>query len=239
LVGLTKWRLPYLRENLSEMVRIAHAAGKLLIVSIAEFSPEGFGSLASAVYELGPDLVELNLGCPNVWAEGTQKPIFSYDPDLVEAVLVMVEASIGKDMAVAVKLSPLPPSILDEVAAVIEFFSFVKVVVATNTWPNAFAWSKGKQAIDVGEGLAGMAGPALKPISLGVVKQLNSLFAHTGNIDLIGVGGISTQSDALDYFRIGPQVKAVQIATAYNNEGSKVFDRVERGLEQAVSLLSR
>ena len=227
-LGLPNRGWPYYGELLQQMRRVAHDAKKPLIVSIACFSPEEYAKLAGFVADQDVDMIELNLGCPNVWGQDGQKPIASYEPRIVENILALVREEIrhstSPNVAVAAKISPLPPSILNEVAAVIAEMGIIDVVTATNTLPNGFMWNDTKPAIEAGGGLAGVAGASLKPIAMGVVKQLCDLLpAH---FDIIAVGGIEYGQDVLDYLRIGPKVKAVQVVTAYANQGPKVFDRI-------------
>ena len=69
------------------MVKIAHDAGKTLRVSIAGFKPEEYGKLARVILESEADEIEINLGCPNVWNNGEQKPIASFSRELREEIL--------------------------------------------------------------------------------------------------------------------------------------------------------
>lgn len=241
-LGLPNPGCPYYGENLQQMRRTTHNAQKPLIVSIACFSPEEYAELAGFVAAEDVDMVELNLGCPNVWGPGGQKPIASYEPKLMEKILQLAKEELRQYplVRVAVKISPLPPAILNEVASVIAESGFVDAITATNTIPNGFAWGeRWKPAIDPGDGLAGIAGPALKPVSMGVIKQLCQLLPDT--IDIIAAGGVRSGSDVADYLNISPKVKAVQVVTAHANEGTGVFGRILMelaGLREAAASLS-
>lgn len=227
-LGLPNGGEPYYREHLPEMAHIVHGAGKTLWVSVAGFTPEEFARLTDLAFQGGADLVELNLGCPNVWDGGKQKRIFSFDPALVEAALSAVDRTLNIDgvFAISVKVSPFAdPVLLEEVSSVITTFSRVVAVSAINTFPNAFAFKEdGKSAINpqFSRGLAGMAGSALKAIGLGQVMQWRTLLPE--HIDVIGAGGIGSGRDVRDYLMAG--AKAVQIATAHADQGAKVFDRI-------------
>ena len=235
-LGLANGGLPYYTQHLPEMARIVHEAKKTLWVSVAGFTPQEFGELTLQMFQGGADLVELNLGCPNVWDGGQQKRIFSFDPALVEAVLKEVETVLNSDapLAVAVKVSPFSdPMLLEEVASVVATSPIVSAVTAINTFPNAFAFKEdGTSAISpqFSKGLAGMAGPALKTIGLGQVMQWRQFLPP--HIDVIGVGGIKSGPDARDYLRAG--AKAVQVGTARADRGGRAFDFV---ITQLVSLL--
>jgi dihydroorotate dehydrogenase len=207
------------------MVSAAHAARKPLFVSVAGFTPAEYAELTVLALDGGADFVELNLGCPNVWDGGTQKRIVSFDPAMVDSVLKAVYSAVaGRDGVVAVKLSPFSdPVALAEVAAVLNRHN-VAVVTTTNTFPNAVALdpSSCRPVIDPGGGLAGMAGPALKPIGLGQVSQLRPMLRP--ETQLIGVGGINGGQDILDYLTVA---SAVQVGTAYYaTEDPAVFSNI-------------
>ena len=220
-LGLPNRGASYYREVLPEMVAVAHGEGKPLFVSVAGFSPEEYVDLAVLAFDGGADLVDLNLGCPNVWQGSTQKRIACFDSALVAEVLHRVEEKVGADAKVSVKISPFSdPFALAELAKTISASRLVKVVTTANTFPNAFAFDEQMEPrITPGEGLAGFAGPAMKPIALGQVRQLYKLLPP--HIQIIGVGGISHGKDILEYLESG--AKAVQVATAYLERGEQVF----------------
>ncbi|MDO8663793.1 MAG: dihydroorotate dehydrogenase [Candidatus Wildermuthbacteria bacterium] len=230
-LGLPNPGAPYYWQNIPEMVEIAHKAGKPLFVSVAGFTPSEYAVLAKLVLGRGADLVELNLGCPNIWQGNQQKRIASFDPELVRAILQCVQEEIGPEANVAVKLSPFSdPFALGEVAKVIGQSRLVKVVTASNTFPNALVLDgRGKPRITPGGGLAGLGGPAMKPINLGQVRQLRSLLPE--RIHIIGVGGIERGGDVFDYEKVG--VAAVQIATILFERGPRVFEDLLIQLMQA------
>ena len=213
----------YVKE-LPVMAELARGAGKPLIVSTAGFSPDENGQLTEVAFDNGADIVEVNLGCPNVWQGSEQKRIASFDPQLVAQTLEVVGEYVGLDAPVGVKLSPFSdPFLLTEIAEVLKASPVVKFVTAVNTFPNAFNFNgDGRPSITPGEGLAGMAGPALKPIGLGQVHQLRKLLPDS--IQIIGVGGVTGGQDVIDYLRKG--AVAVQVATAYVDRGEQVFSDI-------------
>ncbi len=210
----------YYGENLPHMVELAHAAGKPLAVNVAGFKPAEYGELAQLAHNGGADFIELNLGCPNVWDDGDQKRIASFDPSGIAAILAEIERRVPDNHPVGVKLSPYSdPGMLAEVAQTIKELP-ISYVATTNTFPNAFVLDEnGKPVINVG--LAGMSGAAIKPVGLGQVKQLRQLLPDS--VQLVGVGGIANGRDMLDYLRVG--ACATQAATAYwnSNENPGVF----------------
>jgi len=227
-LGLPNGGEPYYTEHLAQMRQIVHAAGKPFFVSVAGFSPVEYGELTELAVKGGADAVELNLGCPNVWGEsGTQHRIASFDPLMVEEILHQVKMAMSgfpRQCPITVKLSPFSdPLLLAEIAEVVKAASNVKAVVVVDTFPNAFAYDletrKSAISTDLSGGLAGLAGPSLKHIALGQVLQWRKLLP--ADIDVIGVGGITTGADVQDYLRVG--AAAVQVATAHADHGAGVF----------------
>ena len=69
-------------------------------------------------------------------------------------------------------------------------------------------------------GLAGLAGPAIRPIGLGQVKQFRELLSK----DIIGVGGVDSGQAVRDYQRVG--ATAVQVTSAYLSRGGDIFRQI-------------
>lgn len=65
----------YYEKYLPEMAKVVHDVNKHLFVSVAGFTPDEYSVLAKIAEAGGADLIELNLGCPNVWAGGKQKRV--------------------------------------------------------------------------------------------------------------------------------------------------------------------
>lgn len=221
----------FYKENLPKMAAIARNHKKPLFASVAGFTVAEYGLLAAIALDGGADLVELNLSCPNVWKGDRQERIACFDPGLVDEIIACVDSKAAswervkqRKARIAVKISPFSdPVALSQTAAVIGRWQRIGAVTAVNTFPNAFGYNEqGKSQLISAGGLAGLGGPALRPIGLGQVKQLRSMLPE--EIDIIGVGGISTGQDVLDYLKTG--AKAVQIASIFFERGPKIFDQL-------------
>lgn len=210
-LGMPNRGAGFYADALPELVGLAHDGGKPLIVSVAGFSPDEYGELAAVADAGGADLIELNLGCPNVWDGGEQKRIMSFDPELVARSL---RAAAGTRAPVGVKLSPLSdPVLLGEVAAAIAEAGG-RFVVSCNTFPNGLVLRPdGRPAIDVGFG--GVSGAAMKPIALGQVSQLRAILPS--DVDVVGCGGVRTGEDVGELLAAG--AAAVGLATAFWDAG--------------------
>lgn len=201
-----------------EMVPILHRNQKELWVSVAGFSPMEYRVLTEAAFEAGADAVEANLGCPNIWAGGEQKPIPSYSAELCAEVVAELTPIIA-EQRVGVKLSPILDSVLLEAIDGILRRSRVAFVTAINTVPNCFAFdSDGRQAVTFGKGLAGMSGPAVKWLGLGQVMAHREQLPET---PIIGVGGISSGRDLAEYLSQPIGAQACQVGTAFWERGPR------------------
>lgn len=222
-LGLPNPGIDKLEEIGPEMVRIAHAAGKPIIASVAGFFAEEFGELASRAQRSGFDGIEVNLGCPNVADGGKRKPIFSYRKVFVEDSLSAVFNYIDEGF-VSVKVSPMDPDRLDEIASVLEDrrnFPIAAVVIQ-NTVPNCLDFDEmARPVINTPDGLgyAGGSGKQIFQQALGQVDQWRRRLPK--EIEIWGVGGVETGEDALKMRWAGASV--VQVGTAYFIGGAKVF----------------
>ncbi len=227
-LGLPNRGLGYYVEHLSEMTEVCHTSGKPLFLSIAPFGIEELGDMLGQIDgKHGVDAIEINLGCPNVWAEGEQKRIFCFDLAYVEEVLRLIKNTATP---VGLKMSPFSdPAYLRDVARLVDGRS--AFVTAINTFPNSYSLTNGKPDIGATDGFAGLAGPAVKPIALGQVAQYSKLMTTT---PVIAAGGVSNGTDVADFLEVGASI--VQINTAYANQGIQVFYRI---LEDYATVLER
>ncbi len=211
-LGMPNRGKQYYKEHLPEMAHIAGDTGKPLVVSVAGFRPAEYGELTDIAFDGGANLVELNLGCPNVWASGQQKPIPSFDPEAIVQIVNMIDSD---DLSnTGVKLSPYSdPGKLAEVTAALNDLT-VAYVVTCNTFPNTLVLGANYKSV-IGVGLAGLSGAAMLPVGLGQVKQLREQLRE--GIGVIGVGGITTGEHIKAYLSVGAD--AVQASTAYWNAG--------------------
>jgi dihydroorotate dehydrogenase (fumarate) len=221
--GIPNGGREYLKANLPTMMQIAHLAGKYLIVSISAFTPEEFAELTTIALVHGADAIEINLACPNLWQEqtGKQKPIICFYPEMIEEVVRAVTLRVPRGYPLGYKLSVYSnPVQLIETVDLLTKSPWTRFVTLTNTLPNAFGATPDNKPW-IGPEYGGMAGPALKPIALAHVRQVHKEFPQ---LPLIGVGGIGTGQDVMDFLSAG--ATAVQVATRYFDEGFGVFSRI-------------
>jgi dihydroorotate dehydrogenase (fumarate) len=175
----------------------------------------------------GVAAVELNLACPNVIGH----PIIAYDMDQLQTVLDAFKAhpDIGK-VPLGIKLPPYFDGVHWKNACdIINKFDFIRFVVSTNTVGNALIVDTEAEQplIRPNGGHGGLGGAVVKYTSLANVRKLRNLLRE--NIDIVGVGGVSSGEDAFNLILCG--ATAVQIGTAHAVEKGPVFARVGKELQ--------
>ncbi len=174
--------------------------GVPIVVSIAGHDYDEFVSMAARLDGLvGISALELNVSCPNV-SGGVD---FGSDPDMCRRVVAGVRRACG--LPVLAKLTPNVTSIATIAKAAAE--GGADAISAINTCLGmAVDWRRRKPLL--GAGMGGLSGPAIKPIALRAVYQV----AQAVDIPVIGIGGIATVDDAMEFLVAG--ASAVQIGTA-------------------------
>ncbi len=143
---------------------------------------------------------ELNVSCPNTRHGGMQ---FGADPSLLEEVVYCVK-SISKRPLI-VKLSPNVTSIPRMAHAAAQ--SGADAISLVNTFVGMAIDAKARKP-RISNITAGLSGPAIKPIALRMVYEA----AHSVDIPVIGMGGITTGEDVVEFMLAG--AAAVQVGTA-------------------------
>ncbi len=182
-------KMPYLR-----------ACGAPVVVNIAGESVEEFAFLCRALDEVeGVAALELNISCPNV-AHGLD---FATDPAITQEVIARCRQATA--LPLWVKLSPNVTSIA-HIARAAEQGGADALCVANTFVGMAIDIQRHKPRLSNGTG--GLSGPAIKPLALRAVWQCAGAVA----IPIIGIGGITTAADAIEFLLAG--ATAVQVGTA-------------------------
>ncbi len=184
-----EYDLPFLREK--GVVVIANVAGKTL---------EDYGAICK-ILDGKVDMIELNISCPNVKAGGMA---FGIKPDSIEAVTRVSKSNLEKTPLI-VKLSPNVESI--PVNAMSAERGGADCLSLVNTF-TGMAIDIEKRRPIIANNTGGVSGSGIKPIAVRMVYEA----VHAVNIPVIGMGGISTAEDAIEFMMAG--AKAVQVGTA-------------------------
>jgi len=166
---------------------------------------------------------ELNISCPNVKKGGMQ---FGGDPGLVAEVVGAARAAAVR-RPLWVKLSPLVTDIglIAKAAA----GAGADALTVANTYPAmAVDFRTGKSR--VGSATGGLSGPAIKPITLRLVWEVRKAV----EIPVLGLGGVETVEDVLEYLAVG--ASAVQVGTASFADPT-ASERLVEGLSKYSSMV--
>src|SRR3989454_5640106 len=190
----------------------AIAGGAAVIGSVYGRDAKEYAAVAKRMASYGVLAVELNLSCPHAKGLGTE---IAQDPEAVEAITRAVKKAVK--VPVLSKLSP-------NVADIASFAEAAKrggadAVTAINT-VKSMAISADLKIPVLKNTYGGLSGPPIKPVGLPCVYEI---FEAVG-IPIVGVGGIATGADAIEYLMAG--AAAVQIGTAILERGIDVFAKV-------------
>jgi dihydroorotate dehydrogenase (NAD+) catalytic subunit len=164
---------------------------------------------------------ELNISCPNVKKGGLQ---FGSDPACV-AEVVGAARKVASKRPLWVKLSPLVTDIGLIARAGQE--AGADALTVANTYPAmAIDYRTGKSRL--GNETGGLSGPAIKPITLRLVWETRKAV----KTPILGLGGVETVEDVLDYIAVG--ASAVQVGTA-SFADPRASQRLVEGLGRALS----
>ncbi len=141
----------------------------------------------------------MNISCPNV-SGGVD---FGTNPDLAAEVVAAVRGEC--DIPVIAKLTPNVTSVVPIAQAVAD--AGADAVSLINTFQGmAVDWKKRRPVL--GNVLGGLSGPAIKPLALRIVWQVS----QAAKIPIIGIGGIQSIDDVMEFFLVG--ATAIQVGTA-------------------------
>lgn len=187
------------------------------LVNVGGHSIEDYIEAVERLNKEQLDILELNISCPNVKQGGMN---FGVKTDMAQEVVRTIRQVCKHKMVV--KLSPNAENIVDLAKACeAEGADGISLV---NTFL-AFAIDIKKKQPVFQNGYAGLSGPAIKPIALRMVHQVSKAV----QIPVMGMGGISTWQDAVEFIMAGASV--IQVGTATFMKPDKALDIID-GLEQ-------
>jgi len=177
------------------------------IVNISAEAVDDYAMMARLLDEQpGIAGIEVNISCPNVAAGGY---CFGWDPDMSADVTRAVREATT--LPVIVKLSPGATDVVG-VAQAVEA-SGADAISLINTLVGMAIDTRTRRPI-LANLTGGLSGPAIKPVALRMVYQV----ATAVRVPVVGMGGITTLSDALEFFMAG--ASAIQVGTAIFSQPS-------------------
>lgn len=214
-VGLQNKGVDYFCENIYPKIKDIDTN---FIVNVSGNSPENYAECAARIDALDKiPAIELNISCPNVKDGGMA---FGVTCEGAASVVKAVRKEYHKTLIV--KLSPNVTSIAD-IAKAVEAEGADAVSLINTLMGMAIDIERRKSKLSIGTG--GLSGPAVKPVA---VRMVHDVF-HAVKIPVVGLGGIMTAEDAIEFFMAG--ATAIEIGTA-NFVDPQVTVKVKRGIEE-------
>ncbi len=214
-VGLQNKGVDYFVDHIYPEVRKFQTN---VIVNVSGSSIEDYAQCASIINTLDDiPAIELNISCPNVKQGGMA---FGVKPESAAQVVSAVRKAYDKTLIV--KLSPNVTDIT-EIARAVEGAGADSISLINTMLGMAIDAERRKPILSTVTG--GMSGPAVKPVALRMVWQV----AKAVKIPVIGLGGICSATDAIEFLLAG--ASAIQIGTA-NFIDPAVSEKVVDGIEE-------
>lgn len=191
---------PGVEVFLKEILPRIEPYGMHVIVNISGSSAEAYGTLAKMLDVPGVAAIELNVSCPNVKDGGI---LFGTDPEAASSVVRAAKANTKKP--VILKLSPNVTDIVQMAKAVeaagADAVSLINTLLGMEI--DIHRWRP-----VLGNVTGGLSGACVKPVAVRMVWQV----AQAVRVPVIGMGGITSAKDAVEFFLAG--ASAVAVGTA-------------------------
>lgn len=204
-------------------IEVARAAGATVVGSVFAGTAEEFARLSARIAETGVEAVELNLSCPHAEGFGTE---VGSTPEDVERI---VRASV-RAVHVPV-IAKITPNSADPAALALAAERGGAAAISTINTLRGLAVDTTLRRPVLAHGLGGLSGPAIKSVGLACVWQVYEKV----RIPIIGIGGIRTADDALEFLMAG--ARAVEVGTAITFDGVELFGRLMSDLSARLDAL--
>lgn len=187
-----------------------------VLVNVSGSSPEDYAECARQINALEQiPAIELNISCPNVKDGG-----MAFGVTCEGAASVVRAVRKAYDKTLIVKLSPNVTSIAD-IARAVEAEGADAVSLINTLMGMSIDIEKRQNRLSIGTG--GLSGPCVKPVAVRMVWQV----ARAVKIPVVGLGGISSAEDAIEFMMAG--ATAIEIGTA-NFLDPAISEKVARGM---------
>lgn len=203
----------YLQEKLPWLAE----RGAVVIANILGETVKEYEALAKGLDRAqGLAMIEVNVSCPNVAAGGLA---FGTGPRATAEVVRAVVGATG--LPVMVKLAPMVTDIAAVAQAAVE--AGARAVSLINSIP-AMAVDLKSRRPALKNIVGGLSGPAIKPVALGLVRRV----AEAVDAPVVGVGGIMTAADALEFMLVGASAVQIGMANFVNPRASlEILEGIE------------
>jgi dihydroorotate dehydrogenase (fumarate) len=171
------------------------------------------------------DILEVNVSCPNI----PGKPLLGYDMEAMESLMIKMQNYSFKK---ALKLPPyFDMSQFDRISEMVLRYK-IDIIIVSNTIGNCLVINPETEStvLKPKNGMGGLAGDFIKPLALGNVW--NFWQRLQGKVQIVGVGGVRTGTDAFEFLLAGAD--AVQTGTTWAQEGVGSFQRIADELDEVM-----
>ena len=206
-----------LDQFLQEKVPILEKLDTKVFVNLAGQTIDDYVAVTERLAsEKAVDGFELNISCPNVKKGGIT---FGTDPKLIREITAAVK-SVCKSKPLMVKLTPTVTDISVTAKAAVDAGADALSLVNTFT---AMVVDIDKQKPVLANRTGGLSGPAIKPMAVYLVNKVYNEVAKDAGIPILGMGGVRTATDALEFIIAGATAVAIGTATfVYPDTAEKV-----------------
>jgi dihydroorotate dehydrogenase (NAD+) catalytic subunit len=213
-VGLSNPGIEVMNEEIQAAKERLRPLGVPVIASIFADSIYDFGTTARFITDACPDLIEVNISCPNI--DDRYQQMFAAEPYVSAQVTRRVKENT--DLPVLVKLSPNVTSIARIAEAVVE--AGADGITAINSLGPGLILDVETCRPVLSHGTGGVSGPAIRPIAVRCVSSLS----RAVDVPIIAIGGVTTGRDAVEMLLVG--ATAVGIGSGVFYRGMDIFGKV-------------
>ncbi len=210
-VGLSN---PGVKETLPEIEYAVKNASVPVIASIFASTITEFGKVAEEISSAKPDIIEVNISCPNVEDEFGRP--FAHDPGISTVIIKKIKKVTN--IPVFAKLTP-NVSRIGEIAKAVEKGGADGITAINTVGPGMIINIESATPI-LSNKVGGVSGPAIKPIAVKCVYDIHK----ATKLPIIGTGGVLTGRDAIELIMAG--ASAVGIGSGVYYRGTDIFSKV-------------
>lgn len=197
-----------------------HEKNARIIVNVCGSSKEDYEEVVERLANEEIDMLEINISCPNVKAGGIA---FGQKPEMAEEITRAVKRKAKQP--VIMKLSPNVTDITVMAKAAEAGGADVLSLINTLT---GMKIDISRQRFALANKTGGLSGPAVKPVAVRMVYQT----ANAVKLPIIGMGGIATAEDALEFIMAGAAAVSVGTANFYNPRATvEIVEGIEAYME--------
>jgi len=222
-VGLSNPGVEVMVQEIRAAKRQLQPLGVPIIASIFANSIYDFGVLTRYICEAEPDLIEINISCPNLDAE--HEEMFSSNAYVSGQVTRSVKRNAR--CPIVVKLSPN----VDNIAIIAKEVANAgaDVICAVNSFGPGMVLDIETARPVLSNRTGGVSGPAIRPIAVRCVHDICRALRGS-KVQVIGTGGVTTARDAVEMILVG--ATCVGVGSAIYTRGLGVFDEINAGIAE-------